>query len=289
MREPPPVTVHAPGAPEPSPPARRRWPLLAVPLALLALLVVDGRSREPTPLVDLVALPGTSGSTNPGVAEARVDVRLRLRNDGDRPVRVDAARLGPYALARTVELRAGATGTLLLTQLVGCTREPPPPLTDETLSLELSTARGERTVEVPLAEPVGEDGAARACGFLPLAEAVTPLVLFAQSEPTRVLLDVELQVGGLQQVALTGVSSGRVVDLRPLAEEPPEQSLPLQLPGVDPRGPLVRAVRVGLLLDACQDPLPDVVELQLRDGSGSSAVVPLDVRAYADALSDPAC
>lgn len=286
MREPPPVTLHAPGAPgpEPGPRRRRRWPLLLVPPALVALLVVDQRGREPAALVDLVALPGSSGSSNPGVAQARVDVRLRLRNDGPRPVVVERAALGPYALARPVELRAGATGTLLLTREVRCTSEPPPPLTAEVLDLTVSTARGDRAVAVPLAEPVGEDGAARACGFLPLEEAVTPLVLFAQSEPTRVLLTVELQVGGVQPVAVTGVRGGRLVVDGPLDAVQPLE-LPFPLPPVDPQGPLVRSLQVGLLLEACPGPVPPAVQLEL---SGTS-VVEVDVSAYAEALADPPC
>ena len=248
-RPPPEVTVRDPAAPSRGPdllesyderPRRRRsWIALVVVGALVAagLAVADARDdarteRREAAAVDLALLATASERRryDEATGSFELELELALRNDGPRVVTVLRGGVGGYGLARDVELEPGETSPLALTRSVRCgaAAEDPAP---EDLRLTVGTAAGPRDVRLPVPFEL-PGGAARACGFLPLEDAVTAQVVDVQARRGSLRLAVEVRSVAnrpVEVLSATAVDPGVEVRLEESADGP--VVLPLPGPG----------------------------------------------------------
>ena len=310
-QQPPRVTVSA-AAGEPAldvldagPEPRRRSPLrIAVAVATVALVavaVLDARflRGEPEPArssaVDLTVLPGSPvrSSVTGGVALLRLT--LQVRNDGPAPVRVLRGGIGGYGLARETELAPGATTRVPLEQAVQCSpTDPPDALASDTLRLTVGTEATPRTVELPLPLLLRDAEAQRACGFLPLKDAVAARVLGAARSAQVLELRLELGNRSVRPTQLAGITPGPGLraDLRDARGEP--VALPRALPVGNGASPARLEASLLLRVDDCAragapgDGGPREVTLQLRDERGRTfdLVVPYNSALLLPLLSD---
>lgn len=188
MREQHPVDLLVSGDDEPdrpSPFTPRRLKAAAAVLLVLAAgagfaelrerRAAAAEERRLARVVDLAATPeGGSSSYDPRTREVVLYVELRLRNAGPREVVVERGSAGSFALVQQlVEVGAGDDVALLLRRSLVCSPLEPPPADDTTaLRLDLRTAAGPRSVELPVQGIPGVAETARACGFVPLEESV---------------------------------------------------------------------------------------------------------------------
>lgn len=218
----------------------RGWLLAAGAVLVAGAVVVVGlevRERRATAaeerrlaaIVDVsVQAEGGGSSYDPGSRRATLENQLLLLNAGPRDLVVAGAAVGGYELVPAeVRVPSGGSAPLLLERSVLCSTTTPPPVTPSgDLALQLRTRTGSRTVEVPLELPLSRDEAARACGFLPLEEAV---FLETFTLP-RGGLALEVTTRSVRPVDLLGLDVGPGLrgDLRNSDGSPVE--LPLALP-----------------------------------------------------------
>jgi hypothetical protein len=181
----------------------RGWLLAAGALLVAGAVVVVGlevRERRATAaeerrleaIVDVsVQAEGGGSSYDLESRRATLENRLLLLNAGPRDLVVVGASVGEYELVPAeVRVPSGGSAPLLLERSVLCSTTTPPPVTPSgDLALQLRTRTGSRIVEVPFALPVGRDEAARACGFVPLEEAVF-LEIFGLPRPGGLAFEV---------------------------------------------------------------------------------------------------
>jgi len=314
----PPVTIRDPTRPlqprsallqdEPVPPrppgSGRRWGrpgLLAVLAAVAVLVALDVRedriSAEQERRLDGVvqvelAEPGSyDGAYAPG-GEGTLELAVRLRNAGPRPVTVTAAEQGDLRFAGEVVLPA-RTGTAVvrLTRSVACPpagQLPEPEPEGRPLVLQVVTPAGPREAVVPDALPIGSlnEGVQASCGYPPLRRAVE--VGGAVLGPRERLLDVRVELANTSrwQARLTSLFFGR--GLVVLSIDGQSDALPLPLPPASDGRPSVLALDVVLGLDCgailSTPPLRPLEEVSIVvDSEGSGRIGQLSRE-----LADPA-
>ena len=228
----PTVTVRDP-ARRPGPPdlldadaqAPRRWPLaVLVVAAVLAAGSVrlerragQEEQQRQDAVVDVVLTDrfGFRDSAGARVSSRAtlVGLDVEVRNAGPLPVLVDRAVVGEFRFVGDVELAAGQDGVLPLVRTVTCPPDDGQPPLDpvaEGLRLQLVTAAGPRSVVIsPGAARLDRlrTAARRACGFLPVEDAVrvtavtapgvhgVRLMVHNASVRTLQLLEVSLPTG----------------------------------------------------------------------------------------------
>lgn len=224
-----------------SPPRRHRPALLLVAALVAAgLLVTDARDdaateRRQAAAVDLSLLAFATERRRYDEQTGAIEVQLllQLRNEGPRTVTVLRGGVGGYALERDVELEPGELSPLPLTRSVRCgsTAADPGRASDD-LELTVGTDAGPRDVRLPVPFEIPGEAAARACGFLPLEEAVTAQVVQAQSRRGSLRLAVEVRSVAnrpVEVVAATAVEPGVDAVLEEAADGPVD--LPIPGPG----------------------------------------------------------
>ena len=246
----PQVTIHDPArAAEPldllthePAPSRRGLGVLAG-LVVVALLVAaavevgDRRAgaadeRRLASTLDLAVQPeGSSTSYDPGYRTAHLESQVLIVNRGLRDVVVLEATVGGYRLAaREVRVASGSRASVLLQQSIGCSPTAPPPTRDATaLVLQVQTLAEVRTVEVPV-EAFSGDEAARACGFLPVVEAVGISVPGAARAGDALELTVELSTTSVRPIDLLAVDVGPGLQAQLRHGDGSPVALPLVLP-----------------------------------------------------------
>ena len=165
---------------------RRRWlalvlaVLVAGAAVLVAADVLEQRRLDGVARISLAAplLPSASWSYDRSTRTATLESALQLRNSGPRPVRVVSARLGRLRFDgdQPMAARTG-TATLALRSTVRCPADgsrPPPEPAARTAVVRLVTPTGPREVVLRTRGTSVDSatGAARACGYPPLEEAV---------------------------------------------------------------------------------------------------------------------
>lgn len=214
---------------------RRFWPMLTLLAALVAagLLLADVREdarvdRAQAAAVDLglVAFASEQREYDDGTGTIEVQLLLQLRNDGPRTVTVLRGGLGGYGLERDVELSPGELAPLALTRSVRCGEAVAEPAAAE-LSLTVGTDAGPRDVRLPVPFDL-PGGAARACGFLPLEDAVSAQVVGADARRGSLRLEVEVRSVANRPVDVVGVEA---VDPGVQARLEDEERLPIPAPG----------------------------------------------------------
>ena len=224
------------------PPRRRRLlALLLVPVLVAAgLLVVDApddarTERRQAAVVDLalVAFASERRRYDEDSGAFELQLLLQLRNDGPRTVTVLRGGVGGYGLERDVELEPGEVSPLPLTRSVRCgSTTVDPPASSDDLELTVGTDAGPRDVRLAVPFELPGDAAARACGFLPLDEAVSATVVGvdARRGSLRLALDVRSVANRpVEVVAATAVDPGVDAVLEEAADEP--VVLPIPGPG----------------------------------------------------------
>ena len=290
-RPPPEVTVTDPAAPggadllvshDERPARRRTWIALVAVSALVAaaLLLADGREddrrdRQEADVVDveLLAFARELREYDDGTGTIQLKLLLQLRNEGSRTVTVLRGGLGGYGLDRDVELAPGQTGTLPLTRSVRCGEAPGEPASDE-LALTLGTSAGPRDVRLPVPFEL-PGGAARACGFLPLEEAVTAQVVGVDTRRGSLRLEVEVRTVANRPVDVVDVQA---VDpgVQALLEE--QGGGPVRLPIPEPGGTATARLHVVLRVVDCAAaaalpgaPASRAVRLVVQEPDGGAA------------------
>lgn len=295
-RPPPEVTVRDPAAPAQAPdllvaqdeqPRRRAWLVLLVVGALLAagVLVTDARNdarteRRQAGAVELALIAFGSERRRyvegTGAFELELLLQLQLRNDGPRTVTVLRGGVAGYALERDVELEPGELSPLPLTRRVRCgsTAADPARASDD-LELTVGTDAGPRDVRLPVPFDLPGDVAARACGFLPLDDAVTAQVVDVQTRrgSLRLALDVRSVANRpVEVVAATAVDPGVQARLEEAADRP----VVLPIPG--PGGTGTSRLHVVLTISDCASaaglpgaPSSRAVRLVVQEPGGATA------------------
>ena len=292
-RPPPEVTVRDPAAPAPAPDLlvsgdagprrRRRWPVLLLVAALVAagLLVADARDdarteRQQAGAVELslVAFASERRRYDEDTGAFELELQLQLRNEGPRAVTVLRGGVGGYALERDVVLEPGELSPLPLTRSVRCgsVAADAVPTTDD-LELTVGTDAGPRGVRLPVPFELPGDAAARACGFLPLDEAVDAQVVDVQTRrgSLRLALDVRSVANRpVEVVAATAVDPGVEATL--------EEQGPVALPIPGPGGTGTTRLHVVLTIGDCASvaglpgaPASRAVRLVVQGPDGATA------------------
>ena len=273
----PPVTVRDPSRPldrgevlqvehePPPPPGNRRWGRIggaaAVAVALLAAADVraDRRTAEQERRLDAVvqvelATPGSyDGAHLARSASGTVELAVRLRNTGPRPVTVTSAEQGQLRFSGRVRLAARTgDGQLTLTRSVRC---PPagrlPELEREgsPLVLQVRTPAGSREAVLKDALPIGSlnEGVQAACGYPPLERAVAVGGAVLGPRGRTVEVRVELANTSRWQARLVSLLLGRGVTVNSIDGR--TDALPMPLPPASDRGPTLRSLDLVLGLD----------------------------------------
>lgn len=177
-----------------------------VTAAGVALVLLQLRGQPPVQApVDLTVLATAGGGEThlPATASTRLELLLRMRNDGAGTVTVLRGGVAGYALLRPLEVEPGATATLPLEQTAPCATEPAP-APAEALELSVRAAGVVRDVRVPLPFAVDVDRPARACGFVPLEQAVALQVVDGRVSDGALLLDVEVVTSSNRPLRVLG-------------------------------------------------------------------------------------
>lgn len=288
--------------------------VLAAGLAALGVeRVVNAREQaaEQARAAQVVAL--TAGSVRSSSAQIggdvgalrfRLTVRVALRNDGPRPVRVTAAALGPYRAPSAPQVEPGQAQDVVLERLVVCPLAPAIPPVEPLpgpLGLELETAAGGRTATLALPPDTLAalpEAVRRACGVLTLSDALLVVPIGAQRRGTTVLVDLEVANATSRGLRVTqvAVQQGLRADVR----GPRGAPLPLVLPAREPGEDATRVpIQVELGVASCRSlfeltPAPpgalslDTLLVTLEDETGRRRPVPadLDVPVLAGLVSD---
>jgi hypothetical protein len=296
QRRPPEVTVRDPAAPAPAPdllssgdeparPRRRRWLALPAAVAVVAagLAVTDARDdarsqRRQAAAVDLalVAFASERRRYDADTGAFELQLLLQLRNDGPRPVTVLRGGVGGYALERDVALQPGELSPLPLTRSVRCgSAAADAARGSDDLELTVGTDAGPRDVRLSVPFEVPDDAAARACGFLPLDEAVTAQVVGVETRrgSLRLALDVRSVANRpVEVVAATAVDPGVQARLEEAADAP----VALPIPG--PGGTGTTRLHVVLTIADCASaaglpgaPSSRAVRLAVQEPGGATA------------------
>jgi len=165
----------------PRPARRRRTPLVLVGLALLAALgVADLRERAVAQqaaqaeaerqrravVLELSAVPSASSSYEPGTDSVTFEVQLRVRNAGQRPVRINAVDLPGVQLLAPATLDVGRDRGLTLRGQRSCRNDLSALLDLDRLPLAVRTESGREQVDLVLGESlIHGDSIRRACGL----------------------------------------------------------------------------------------------------------------------------
>jgi hypothetical protein len=300
------VLVSGEDEPRPSPftPRRLRAAGALLAVAAAAVGVVELRERRAAAaeerrldrVLELAVEPRGSGSSyDPATGAAELDLQLSLRNTGPRDVVVERGAVGEYVLVQdVVQVSAGGDAPLLLRRTVVCSPTSPPqaaPL--DVLRLDLRTAAGPRQLELPLVQGLVRDEAARACGFVPLEEAVDVRLLDLVRQRESVQLSLDLSSRSLEPVALAAVDAGPGLRAELTLVENGSTDLPLALPP-DRRDGTRRGtsmeVRVTVVDCALARTARPQVELQVVDEAQRVAQVSFDYDpAFLGTLLSDAC
>lgn len=281
------------GAPEPR--TRRLLPRWAVPAALAlaaglvavagVVVVADERRLGGALALRLVAATGVEGRTVWELTgrTALVSYRADVRNDGPRPVTVTRAELGGFRSSREDRrLEPGARVTVTLSRVVRCA-DPQAVVVPGAVSVDVTTAAGRRSAQLPVEpglRPELDRAADRACGVLPLVEALDVTATSVQRVGGAVVVGLEAANRSTRPLRL-----GRVVvqqGLRGAVRTPDGAplALPLPLPPAtlgDPpvRVPLVlemtvvRCAAIAQLTPAPPGAVPlDTISFGVDDGGG---------------------
>jgi hypothetical protein len=207
-----------------------------------------------------------------------MELAVRLRNTGPRPVTVTAAEQGELRFTGRVPLPA-RTGTAMvrLTRSVACPSTgqlPGPEREGRPLVLQVLTPAGPREAVLTDALPIGSlnEGVQASCGYPPLRRAVE--VGGVVLGPRERLLDVRVELANTSRwdARLTSLFFGR--GLIVLSIDGRTDALPLPLPPASERGPSELALDVVLGLDCgailSTPPLRPLEEVSVvvDDGSG---------------------
>lgn len=228
---------------EPAPSRRGAIALGSVVAGVVAAVALSSSHGAPSgaDVVDLVVLAevGADQTLLAATASMRLQLLLQVRNEGSGGVMVLRGGVAGYGLLRPVEVEPGATATLPLERTVPCSAEPAP-APAEALELAVRAAGDIRQVRVALPFAVDVDRPARACGFVPLDQALALQVVEARVSDDELLLDVEVVTSSNQPL--------RVVDALPL--EPglvattEERELPVPGPGTSAGTTVVARITV---------------------------------------------
>ena len=262
----------------------RRSPLRiavgAAAVALVAAAVLDARLRgdaEPAPssALDLTVLPGSAVRSSVTSDVALLQLTLQVRNDGPVPVRVLSGGIGGYGVPRETELAPGAASDVPLERSVQCSPTmPPDALASDTLRLTVDTGTGPQPVELPLPLLLRDAEAQRACGFLPLADAVAVRVLGAARPPRVLELGLEVASRSVRPTQLTGVTAGPGLRAELHEGDAGPVSFPRTLPEGNGASPAVLYATLFLRVEDCAraggagDGGPPEVTFSLRDERG---------------------
>ena len=269
-----------------------RW-LLPVAVALGAALVAgagvvvaaDQRRLDGTVALSLVDAPGVEGRTVWELTGRTALVRYvaAVRNDGPRAVTVTRAELGDFRSSRQPRpLDPGAQATVTLSRVVRC-QDPKAVVVPAAVSVDVSTARGDRAAQLPVDPGLRralDRAAERACGVLPLDEAldiratsvsrvggVVVVELEAANRSTRPLRLARAVVQqGLRGAVRTtdGAPLALPVDLPPARLGAPPVRVPLQL-----EVSVVRCPAIAQLTPAPPGAVPlDTISFGVDDGGG---------------------
>lgn len=290
--------------PRPSPFTRRRLSVAGGVLLGVALVVgaVELRERRAAAaeerrldrVLDLSVEPrGASAEYDATSRSADLELSLLLRNGGPRDVVVERGRAGEYVLVQElVQVPAGGGAPLLLQRSVACSPTTPPAAAPvEVLRLELRTQAGPRQLELPLDPLLVGDQAARACGFLPVEEAVDVQLLGVSRLGTALELSLDLGNRSVDQVSLASVDAGPGLRALVAVTERGPAALPLALPP-GRRDGTGRGTSLELqvtVVDCAQARgAPPQVELLLRDEAGrvSQPLVAYEPAFLASLVSD---
>lgn len=290
------VLVAGDDKPPLDPAVRRRRLRIGGAALLVGALVVGGaelrerraataEERRLDAIVRVTAEPqGDSASYDPTSRVARLESHVLLRNGGPRDLLVVGATLGGYELVQPeVRVPAGRDATLLLQRSVGCSStEPAPAAADAPLVLELRTGSGPRAAEVAL--PFDVSAAARACGFMPVEEAVRFSLVGWEQGGTVLELDLEVSSESVRPVDLVAVQAGPGLDAV-LTSGPggAPRALPIRLPQRTGSLIEVRRMAVQLRVTDCAvaagvgvsggDGAGPQLSLQVRDAAGDEATI----------------
>ena len=181
--------------------------LVAVGLQVRAERAAAEEERRLRAVVELAVQPeGSSSVYDPGTRTARLESRLLLVNDGPRDHVVQDGTAGGFTLVRAgLRVRAGDSVPLVLGASVRCSSTRPAEVPTGPLALQLQGGRG---VELPVDLSVAPDAAARACGFVPLAEVGFVSVLGASRPPGALELALELGTQAIRPVDVLGLEVG---------------------------------------------------------------------------------
>lgn len=220
---------------------------------------------------------GQGGGPGAG-GDGTVELAVRLRNSGPRPVVVTGAEQGELRFSGEVPIPA-RTGTALvrLTRSVRCPpagQLPGPEPEGPPLVLQVQTPAGPRQAVLSDAVPIGSlnEGVQASCGYPPLRRAVD--VGGQVLGPRGRELDVRVDLANTSrwQARLTSLYFGR--GLVVLSVDGRTDALPLPLPPASDRGPTVVSLDVVLGLDCgailSTTPLRPLEEVNVvvDDGSG---------------------
>jgi hypothetical protein len=280
------------GAPEPR--TRRLAPRWLVPAALAlaaglvavagVVVVADERRLGGALALRLVAATGVEGRTVWELTgrTALVSYRADVRNDGPRAVTVTRAELGGFRSSREDRrLEPGARVTVTLSRVVRCA-DPQAVLVPGAVSVDVTTAAGRRSAQLPVEpglRPELDRAADRACGVLPLVEALEVTATSVQRVGGAVVVGLEAANRSTRPLRLA-----RVVVQQGLrgAVRAPDGALDLPLPlppatlGEPPvRVPLllevtvVRCAAIAQLTPAPPGAVPlDTISFGVDDGGG---------------------
>lgn len=321
-QERPKVTIRDPARPLLPPrtgeQTRRRGPLTGLVAVGAALTVAVAAVLGPgaSPGTAAAALSLTERFAFQDTVGARVSSRsllvsldLEVRNDGRLPVVLDRAAVGEFRSVATVELRPAGSAVLQLVRTVTCPAdggEPPLDPATEGLRVRVVTAGGDRNLLLsPGVLPLGRlrTAARRACGYLPVEQAVDLTVFAAGAHSGLSVVTVVLQNASARPLELLEVRLA--AGLR--AVRPPRLPLPLSrtplggtpafdrldVPVVADCAASPRALD-GSLVALPASPVEVVVDEAVPGGGGGARVGPLSPsagyltllrEAYADACS----
>lgn len=263
----------------PSPFTRRRleavgWMLLGAAVALGGTEVRGWwEDRRLDRVLELsLQTSKSSSSYDQRRGEAELTLAVEVRNDGPRDLVVERGAAGDYVLVRSlVEVPSGEQVPLLLRRTVTCSRTAPPPAAPvDGLRLELQTAAGPRSLSLRMdPEAVGDD-AARACGFLPLEEAIGVQAYETESSVGTLGLAVDLNNRSVEPATLVGLDVGQGLRAQVRDVDGGPAALPLPLPPSRPdrfQGGISLMLRVTVVDCAEARTTPPQLELQFTDGS----------------------
>lgn len=296
-----PADVLESGADEPLRPKAltpwRRRVLLAVLLVGAAVVgaaefgerrAATAEQRRLDRVVDLaVERRGGVSSYDPVTGSVRLDLLLRLRNDGPRGLVVEGATAGPLGLVQSpVELGAGDSASLLLRREVSCSpTTPPPPTPLGVLALDLRTAGGPRQVELPLDAALVTDDAPRTCAFRPVEEALDVEVRSTDRSERGIEVVLALTSDSARQVTLVAVEAARGLTTQVTGAT--GDALPLIVPSRATGALLVEVVVSASDCDAARQARAQLV-LRLADDRGrvGQPVAAYDPRFFGGLLAE---